>query len=590
MNLFSHFSAVVTTVLQRLVAAGELPDGLDFSAIVVEPPRDPSHGDITSNAAMVLAKPARKNPREIAELIAAELKNNDDISAVEIAGPGFINMRLDQSYWMKVLADVLEAGETFGRSNLGQNLPVNVEYVSANPTGPLHVGHCRGAIFGDALAALLEETGYDVTREYYINDAGGQINVLADSAFLRYREALGQDIGDIPDGFYPGDYLIPVGQALEAEFGDSLLNMADGERMEVLKQRSIAMMMDLIRADLASLNIRQDVFFSEKKLHDEGGIENAIASMKEAGLIYQGHLPPPKGKLPDDWENREQTLFRSTDFGDDVDRALVKSDGSYTYFAADVAYTKDKIDRGFKQLIYVLGADHGGYVKRLQAVAKALSAGEVELTVRLCQLVNLFRGGEPLKMSKRAGTFVTLRDVVDEVGPDVVRFMMLYRKNEAPLDFDFQKVTEQSRENPVFYVQYAHARICSVFRNAEKDLGLDPGLDPGLDLTENSVDAGQLSCLNDAAELALIARMAEYPRILQAAALAHEPHRVAFYLYDLASDFHSLWNKGKDKPNLRFIIHKSLKVTLARLALLRAVRYILANGLRILGVTPVKEM
>lgn len=582
MNLFTHFTGVVKAVLEELVADGQLPQGLDFSRIVVEPPRDPSHGDITTNAAMVLAKPARKSPREIAGVIAAQLEKNADISGVEIAGPGFINMRLDQSYWMKVLAAVLSAGETFGQSKLGDNLLVNVEYVSANPTGPLHVGHCRGAVFGDALSALLEQTGYDVTREYYINDAGGQIDVLANSAFIRYREALGEEIGKIPDGLYPGDYLVPVGQALKQEFGDKLLNMAEDQRMELLRQRSIAMMMDLIRADLATLNIKQDVFFSEKKLHDEGGIVKAIASMKDAGLIYEGRLPPPKGKLPDDWEDREQTLFKSSEFGDDVDRALVKSDGSYTYFAADVAYTKDKIDRGFKQLIYVLGADHGGYVKRLQAVAKALSGGEVQLTVRLCQLVNLFRAGVPFKMSKRAGTFVTLRDVVDEVGPDVVRFMMLYRKNEAPLDFDFQKVTEQSRENPVFYVQYAHARICSVFRNAEKDLNQD--------LTEISVDANQLSCLNDDAELAIIRRVAEYPRILEAAALAHEPHRVAFYLYDLASDFHSLWNKGKDKPNLRFILQNSLEVTHARLALLRAVRYILSNGLRILGVTPVKEM
>lgn len=582
MNLFTHFTGVVVSVLDDLVADGSLPGGLDFSRVVVEPPRDSSHGDITTNAAMVLAKPAKRNPREIATIIATKLEENSDITSVEIAGPGFINMRLDQSYWMKVLTAVLDSGEKFGQSNLGQGMPVNVEYVSANPTGPLHVGHCRGAIFGDALATLLEETGHDVTREYYINDAGGQINVLAKSSMLRYREALGEDIGEIPDGLYPGDYLVPVGQALKQEFGDSLLSMDEDRQVEVLKQRSIAMMMDLIRSDLATLNIKQDVFFSEKSLHDEGGIVDAVASMKKAGLIYEGRLPPPKGKLPDDWEDREQTLFKSTDYGDDVDRALVKSDGSYTYFAADVAYTKDKIDRGFKQLIYVLGADHGGYVKRLQAVAKALSNGEVQLTVRLCQLVNLFRAGEPFKMSKRAGTFVTLRDVVDEVGSDVVRFMMLYRKNEAPLDFDFQKVTEQSRENPVFYVQYAHARICSVFRNAEKELEND--------LSAKPIDTEKLSVLEDEAELAVIRRMAEYPRILEAAALAHEPHRVAFYLYELAADFHSLWNKGKDKPNLRFILHSSLEVTHARLALLRAVRYILGNGLRILGVTPVKEM
>lgn len=582
MNLFTHFTGVVKTILEELVTAGDLPEGLDFSRVVVEPPRDRSHGDITTNAAMVLAKAARKNPREIAGIIATKLEQSDDVTEVEIAGPGFINMRLDQSFWISVLADALKQGDKFGQSKMGAGVQVNVEYVSANPTGPLHVGHCRGAIFGDALAALLEETGYDVTREYYINDAGGQIDVLAASVYLRYCEALGEDIGDIPDGLYPGDYLVPVGQALKTEFGDSLKNMTENERTEIIKSRSIAMMMDLIRSDLATLNITQEVFFSEKSLHEKGGIEQAISAMQDAGLIYEGSLPPPKGKLPDDWEDREQTLFKSTDYGDDVDRALVKSDGSYTYFAADVAYTKDKIDRGFKQLIYVLGADHGGYVKRLQAVAKALSGGEVQLTVRLCQLVNLFRAGEPFKMSKRAGTFVTLRDVVDEVGPDVVRFMMLYRKNEAPLDFDFQKVTEQSRENPVFYVQYAHARICSVFRNATRDLQYD--------VEKMPVDKVNLSRLNDDAELAIIRRIAEYPRVLESAALAHEPHRVAFYLYELASDFHSLWNKGKDKPNLRFILQDSLEVTHARLALLRAIRYILGNGLRILGVTPVNEM
>ena len=582
MNLFTHFTGVVTTILNQLVTEGSLPGELDFSKIVVEPPREASHGDITTNAAMVLAKPARKNPREIAGLIAAALEQHSEIASVEIAGPGFINMRLDHAFWIKVLIEALKEGDSFGRSTIGNNLPVNVEYVSANPTGPLHVGHCRGAVFGDALATLLEETGYKVTREYYINDAGGQINVLADSAYLRYRQALGEDIGKIPDGLYPGDYLVPVGQALKDEFGDNLKVMSEDERRETIKPRAIAMMMDLIRDDLATLNITQEVFFSEKELHDKGGIESTIATMADAGLIYEGRLPPPKGKLPDDWEDREQTLFKSTDFGDDVDRALVKSDGSYTYFAADVAYTKDKIDRGYKQLIYILGADHGGYVKRLQAVAKALSGGKTQLIVRLCQLVNLYRDGEPYKMSKRAGNFVTLRDVVNEVGPDVVRFIMLYRKNEAPLDFDFAKVTEQSRENPVFYVQYAHARICSVFRNASKELQSD--------VDNIQLDDKNLSCLKDDAELAIIRRIAEYPRVLESAALAHEPHRVAFYLYELASDFHSLWNKGKDKPNLRFIVQDSLEVTHARLALLRAIRYILRNGLRILGVTPVNEM
>ncbi len=582
MNLFTHFKGVVTSILNELAAAGDLPQGLDFSNAGVEPPRDPSHGDITTNAAMVLAKPAKANPREIAAKIAAKLSENPDIDSVEIAGPGFINMRLSQKFWLKLLSTALEQSTEFGKSNIGQNQAVNVEYVSVNPTGPLHVGHCRGAVFGDALASLLEATGYDVTREYYINDAGGQINVLANSAYLRYLEAIGEDIGEIPEGLYPGDYLVPVGVALKDEFGDSLKSMDEDERLAILKEKSIAMMMDLIRSDLETLNIKHEVFFSEKKLHEDGGIEQAIEALKQKGLIYEGTLPPPKGKLPDDWENREQTLFKSTDFGDDVDRALVKSNGDYTYFAADVAYTKNKIDRGFKQLVYVLGADHGGYVKRLQAVCKAFSNDDVKLIARLVQLVNLSKGGEPFKMSKRAGTFVTLRDVVEEVGPDVVRFMMLYRKNEASLDFDLQKVTEQSRDNPVFYVQYAHARICSVFRNADKELGAA--------LESKPLDENILSCLKDDAELATIKSIAEYPRVLEAAALAHEPHRIAFYLYDLAGNFHSLWNKGKDNSNLRFIVQDSLDVTIARLALLRAIRQILANGLEILGVTPVQEM
>ncbi len=582
MNLFTHFKGVVTSVLNELTAAGDLPQGLDFSNAGVEPPRDPSHGDITTNAAMALAKPAKANPREIAAKIAVKLADNPDIESIEIAGPGFINMRLSQAFWLKLLLTALEQGTEFGKSNIGQNQAVNVEYVSVNPTGPLHVGHCRGAVFGDALASLLEATGYDVTREYYINDAGGQINVLANSAYLRYLEAIGEDIGEIPEGLYPGDYLVPVGVALKDEFGDSLKSMDEDERLEILKEKSIAMMMELIRSDLETLNIKHEVFFSEKKLHEDGGIEQAIEALKQKGLIYEGTLPPPKGKLPDDWENREQTLFKSTEFGDDVDRALVKSNGDYTYFAADVAYTKNKIDRGFKQLVYVLGADHGGYVKRLQAVCKAFSDGDVKLIARLVQLVNLSKGGEPFKMSKRAGTFVTLRDVVEEVGPDVVRFMMLYRKNEASLDFDLQKVTEQSRDNPVFYVQYAHARICSVFRNAGKELGSA--------LESKPLDENLLTCLKDDAELATIKSIAEYPRVLEAAALAHEPHRIAFYLYDLAGNFHSLWNKGKDNSNLRFIVQDSLDVTIARLALLRAIRQILANGLEILGVTPVKEM
>jgi arginyl-tRNA synthetase len=467
--------------------------------------------------------------------------------------------------------------DQYGASDYGQGRKTNVEYVSANPTGPLHVGHCRGAVFGDALAALLTTTGHNVSKEYYINDAGSQVDVVARSAFLRYREALGESIGDIPAGLYPGEYLKPVGVALAEKFGTRLLNQPEDMWMPDVREVAMAMMMDMIRDDLATLNITQDVFFSERSLHASGEVAESIAALEKAGHVYKGRLPPPKGEVPEDWEDREQTLFRATAFGDDTDRALKKSDGSYTYFASDVAYSKNKINRGFKELIYVLGADHGGYVKRLEAVAAAIAGkGTVDVVVRLCQLVKLYRNGEPVRMSKRAGEFVTLRDVVDEVGADVVRFMMLYRKNEAPLDFDFAKVTEQSKDNPVFYVQYAHARICSVLRNA-----LAEGID------QSTVD---YNLLTDEAELTIIKRLAAYPRMLEAAAAAHEPHRVAFYLYDLASDFHGLWNKGKESPQLRFILKDDTKTSATRLAFLTAIRYCLANGLRILGVAPVEEM
>ncbi len=468
-------------------------------------------------------------------------------------------------------------GTRYGRSTLGAGLKANVEYVSANPTGPLHVGHCRGAVFGDALAELLKVAGFDVTKEYYINDAGAQVDVLARSAFLRYREALGESIGDIPAGLYPGDYLKPVGAALADEHCKALLDMGEQGWLPIVRAKSMAIMMMLIRDDLASLNIKQEVFFSEKSLHDSGEVRDTVADLRKAGHVYQGRLPPPKGEVPDDWEDREQTLFRSTAFGDDIDRPLLKSDGSYTYFASDVAYSRNKIRRGYKELIYVLGADHGGYVKRLEAVAAALAGpDDVKVVVRLCQLVKLFRAGEPVRMSKRAGEFVTLREVVEEVGPDVVRFMMLYRKNEAPLDFDFAKVTEQSKDNPVFYVQYAHARTCSVLRNAAAD---------GI-----TISAPDFNLLTDAAEMAVARRLAEYPRLVDSAAAAHEPHRIAFYLYDLAGDFHALWNKGKELPQLRFILQSDIKMTVARLAFLCVIRHVLANGLRILGVRPVEEM
>jgi arginyl-tRNA synthetase len=578
MNLFAHFHGVVLGAVNALVHAGKLPAGLDVTRITAEPPRDATHGDVATNAAMVLAKPAGINPRALADLLVPLLAANDDVASASAAGPGFINIKLKDSFWPVVLQSAIASKENFGSSALGFGQKVNVEYVSANPTGPLHVGHCRGAVFGDALAALLKFCGYEVTKEYYMNDAGGQVDVLAQSAMLRYREALGEKIGEIPAGLYPGDYLNPVGEALKQEFGATLLQKNDA--IDIVKQRTINLMMDLIREDLAALDIKQDIFFSEKSLQTSGAVAATIAKLRAAGHVYEGRLPPPKGEVSEDWEDREQTLFRSTDFGDDIDRALLKSDGSFTYFASDVAYSADKISRGYNQLIYVLGADHGGYVKRLQAVASALAGkGVVEVDVKLCQLVKLFRNGEPVRMSKRSGDFVTLREVVDEVGPDVVRFMMLYRKNEAPLDFDFAKVTEQSKDNPVFYVQYAHARICSVLRNAV-EAGFNIDAEAGIDF----------DLLTDDTEKQVIRKISEFPRQVEAAALAHEPHRIAFYLYDLASEFHSLWNKGKESPQLRFILLDQANLSLTRLAFLRVIRYCLGNGLRLLGVRPVEEM
>ena len=577
MNLFAYFQSVVKAELSAMAAAGELPQNLDFSKVTAEPPRDTTHGDVATNAAMVLAKPAGMAPKILADSLVKRLAAHADVLTASVAGPGFINLRLKETFWPKILNAILAEGEKYGSSDLGKNVKTNVEYVSANPTGPLHVGHCRGAVFGDALAALLKVTGYEVSKEYYINDAGAQVDTVAKSAFLRYSEALGEDIGEIPAGLYPGDYLIPVGEALAKEYGQRLHNMEEGEWLPIVRAKAITMMMDLIRDDLASLNIRQEVFFSEKSLHDSGEVKDTVADLRTAGQVYEGRLPPPKGELPEDWEDREQTLFRATDYGDDMDRPLLKSNGDYTYFASDVAYSRNKIRRGFNELIYVLGADHGGYVKRLQAVASAIAGpGKVDVVVRLCQLVKLFRNGEPVRMSKRSGDFITLREVVDEVGSDVVRFMMLYRKNEAPLDFDFAKVTEQSKDNPVFYVQYAHARICSVLRNgaAEGMLGTAPNF----------------AILDDEAERVVVRRLAEYPKMLEAAALAHEPHRISFYLYELASDFHSLWNKGKESPQLRFILKDQVEITNTRLAFLLTIRYVLANGLRILGVTPVEEM
>ena len=585
MNLFTDFDSRIKNVLEGLEIVREKRADLDFGRIGVEPPRDASHGDVATNAAMVLAKPLGLNPRALADLIVAELKKDPEVADVSVAGPGFINVRLSVPYWQKLLAAIVSAGTDYGRGALGAGRKVNVEYVSANPTGPMHVGHCRGAVVGDALANLLAFAGYAVTKEYYINDAGSQIDVLARSAFLRYREALGETIGDIPSGLYPGDYLVPVGEALAEEFGTTLRAMPEHQWMPIVKDKTIDAMMAMIRADLAALNVTHDVFYSERSLHAGNGapIRTAINDLTFKGHVYKGVLPPPKGQLPEDWEDREQTLFRSTEVGDDIDRPLIKSDGSYTYFAADVAYFKDKFDRGFDEMIYVLGADHGGYVKRLEAVARAVSEGKSKLTVLLCQLVKLFRDGEPVKMSKRSGDFVTLRDVVDEVGRDPVRFMMLYRKNSEPLDFDFAKVTEQSKDNPVFYVQYAHARCMSVFRQASEAFA-------DLDVAALDLAAAIKGNIADPSELQLLAKLAEYPRVIEGAALAHEPHRIAFYLYDLASAFHAHWNKGKEQPELRFVNDKNRELTIARLGLVHAVASVLKSGLSITGTAAPNEM
>jgi arginyl-tRNA synthetase len=586
MNIFGLFEKRIADALGRLVEGAKIPSGLDVSRVVVEPPRDPSHGDLATNAAMVLAKEARMNPRALAELLVADLQDDPSVTKVEIAGPGFINIRLAPSVLHEVLRAVVVDSGGFGRSGQGAGSAVNVEYVSANPTGPMHVGHCRGAVFGDALAGLLDFAGYKVAREYYINDAGAQVDVLARSAYLRYKEALGQEIGVIPEGLYPGDYLKPVGERLAEEYGPSLLDRPEAEWLPLVREASIASMMDMIRADLAALNIHHDVFFSERSLQKgpEGDqVGKMIEELKARDLVYMGRLPPPKGQKDEDWEDREQLLFRATAYGDEVDRPLMKSDGSYTYFASDIAYHRSKYERGFLSMIDVLGADHGGYVKRMQAAVRAVSDNKAELDVKLCQLVKLLRGGEPVKMSKRSGDFVTLREVVDEVGRDAARFMMIFRKNDAPLDFDLAKVVEQSKDNPVFYVQYAHARCASVFRQAAEAF-------PGADFSAAQLGEADLSILSDEAEMDIIHRIAQFPRTIEAAAEAHEPHRVAFYLYDLASTFHSLWNKGKDLPQLRFVNLTDKDSTQARLALVHALKGVLASGLAILGVTAPDEM
>jgi arginyl-tRNA synthetase len=588
-HLFANVLARVHAVCQRLATEGVLPAGLDLSRVVVEPTKDVSHGDMASNAAMVLAKEAKAKPKDIAEAIAAKLRDDDLIASVEVAGPGFINLTLKTSAWADALRAVLRDGAAYGQSTVGAREKVNVEYVSANPTGPMHVGHCRGAVFGDALASLLATAGYDVTREYYINDAGAQVDVLARSAHLRYREALGENIGAIPEGLYPGDYLVPVGQALAAEHAGALNQMTEDKWLPIVRPKAIAMMMEMIRGDLAALNISHEVFFSERSLIDGNTdlVAATIDFLRAKGDVYEGRLPPPKGKPVDDYEDREQTLFRATAYGDDVDRPLLKSDGGYTYFASDIAYHKTKVDRGFLNLVDVWGSDHGGYIKRVQAAIKAVTNDTATLDVKIVQLVKLLRDGEQVKMSKRSGDFVTLREVVDEVGPDAVRFMMLFRKNDAVLDFDLAKVKEQSKDNPVFYVQYGHARGHSIFRNARAEM---PDLPEDTAARVAYLKDANVERLDDAAELGLMRQLALYPRMIESAASAHEPHRIAFYLYDLASAFHALWTRGRDMPHLRFIITNDAELTKARLALVQSVVSVLASGLAVLGVTAPDEM
>ena len=580
MNRFAEIRTLITHTLDQMVAAGALPEGLNYVPITAEPPRDASHGDMATNAAMVLAKPSGLKPRDIAEDLATRLAGDPRVTSAEVAGPGFLNLRLDPAQWQQVVADVLATGTDYGRAVQETPQKVNVEYVSANPTGPLHVGHTRGAVFGDALASLLDFAGFDVTREYYINDGGGQVDTLARSVYLRYLEAHGQDVA-FPEGTYPGDYLIATGQALKDKVGDAYVDQPEDVWLADVRVFSTDAMMDMIRDDLAALGVKMDVFYSEKSLYGTGRIEAAIDDLRAKDLIYEGSLPPPKGKQTDDWEPRIQTLFRSTAHGDDEDRPVKKSDGSWAYFAPDIAYHYDKVQRGFDQLIDVFGADHGGYVKRMKAAVSALSDGGVPLDIKLTQLVKLFKNGEEFKMSKRAGTFITLRDLIDEVGPDVTRFVMLTRKNDAMLDFDFDKVLEQSRENPVFYVQYAHARVASVMRKAA-----DAGIATDMDMLKGA----DLALLDHEAELSVLRKLAEWPRLVETAARSNEPHRVAFYLYELAGDFHALWNRGNDVASLRFLQEGDAATSQAKIALAQACAIVIAAGLGILGVTPAQEM
>lgn len=592
MNLYSYFRDEIASSLAALSASGKLPAGLDSGRVTAEPPREAAHGDVSTNAALVMSKPAGMKPRDFAGVLAEALGGRPDVLKVEIAGPGFVNLHLRPSFWHTRLGEILRDGERYGASTIGQGRAVNVEYVSANPTGPMHVGHGRGAVVGDILAALLDRIGYAVTREYYVNDAGAQVDVLARSAHLRYREALGESVGEIPEGLYPGDYLKPVGATLAKRDGDKWRGKPESEWLAPVREFAIAAMMELIREDLQALGVRHAKFTSERNdIAERGRIQQVVDALKARDLVYTGVLEPPKGMKPDDWEPRPQLLFRSTQFGDDVDRPLQKSDGSWTYFAADIAYHLDKVERGFNRQIDVWGADHGGYVKRMQAAVNAVSNGKASLEVKLCQLVNLLDKGEPVKMSKRAGTFVTLRDVIDRLGEGswagagagIVRFIMLTRKHDQHLDFDFAKATEQSKDNQLFYVQYAHARTRSAFRQAKEAM-------PNLATDEAALAKANLALLTHDDEIGLIRTLAGWPRLLEGAAESGEPHRVAFYLYELASTFHSLWTKGKEEPALRFVIADNRDLTLARLSLVRAVSIVIASGLRLIGVEPVEEM
>ncbi|HKV13799.1 MAG TPA: arginine--tRNA ligase [Reyranella sp.] len=579
MNPYRHFIGEIEAALRAMQAAGELPQALDFWAITAEPPRDPAHGDIATNAAMVLSKAARRKPRDIADALLSRLKANPDVVEGAVAGPGFINLRLRDSFWRERLRDCLEAGLAYGDSRMGNGHRINVEYVSANPTGPLHVAHARGAVVGDALANLLLKAGYDVTKEYYINDAGAQVDTLGRSTYLRYKEALGENVGAIPEGLYPGEYLKEVGAAIARRDGARWIDRPEADWLPEMRSFAIDSLMADIKGDLETLGVRIDVYSSERALVQSGAVDRAFDELTRQGLIYQGRLEPPKGQKPDDWEDREQTLFRATKFGDEVDRPLKKSDGTWTYFANDIAYHHDKFRRGFADMIDIWGADHGGYVKRMKAAVRAITDGQGELDVKLCQLVRVMRDGELVRMSKRAGTFITLRDLLDEVGPDVVRFTMLTRKNDAPFDFDLAKATEQSRDNPVWYVQYGHARTRSVMRQAS-----------AAGIAVEGLESASLDRLGDAGELALVRLIAQWPRQVEAAAAAHEPHRIAFYLYDLAAAFHAHWNRGRDEPSLRFVVEGDAELSRARLALVQAIGFVIGSGLKVFGVTPVEEM